>query len=94
MKLEMQIDYSFSAVSTEYLTILDILNRDSKVVTFLWLYIYLNHHIGRNKGLSSSVNKPFSIYFPEKFQTVPSFRPHYYSTGSFNSIPENGFING
>lgn len=43
MNLEIQMDYSVSAVSAEYLTTLDILNTDPKVETFPWFYIYLNH---------------------------------------------------
>lgn len=72
MNLEIQMDYSVSAVSTEYFIILDILNKDPKVLTFSWVYIYLNHRIRKHKRLNSSINKSFSVYLPEKLQTLPS----------------------
>lgn len=40
MNFKIQVDYSVSAINTEYLSILDILNKDPKALTFPWFYLY------------------------------------------------------
>lgn len=97
MHVEMQIGYSVSAVDTEYVTVLDILNKGPEVWTYLWFYICLNDHSEKVKGLSNTISKTFNICLPEEFQTVSSFitiMPHYYSIGIFHSIPRKWTCNG
>lgn len=44
INIEIQIDCSISAVNTEYIIILDILNKDPKVLTLFVLHLFVSSH--------------------------------------------------